>query len=468
MEAEFGPPQQRDDGVVDWECTRKKAWKVANLFKTRETVALMERMDEVFDRGPDTVDGRPTFEKFLIDNGRLTEPLEKTLLLWRSLGGDEAFERATAYARSKLRKPSLSLYQVLLRRYKPTERRVHPSHFDSHARGTMVIALNDNFDGGYYFCDDTTRRFVSLRPGEAFLHSFDLRHGVHVQSGTRYSCVLWFKTPRTAKNGSTPWFNRRAETEKDAAYMVASLLLNKQDVNPRLLAALFERAANLGSTDAALNRGVLAAQEDDHETAVKWFRKAKNATAMRYLAVSYIHGKGVDRSATKATRWLHRAGAAGDSDALHALSRLQNDRNLLIQAADHGHPDACLDLAEGLLMTNVDECPLALKRAIANGADPSRSHYLLGRLYSTDRYQNLTEATRCFAIASAVPGAHWMYLDAGNRLTTLYCGGFVSQASRPLYLLSGNESKTDEDPGLFLHGRESRGREVFRPLILTS
>jgi len=444
--------------------TRKEAWKVEGLFcagKMGATIGLLNALG--VDRGPDTVDGKPSYERFIFDRRRLLQAE-----LWRSLGGDEAFEGATEYARRLCRKRSLCLSQVLLRRYLPSERRAHPDHFDSQARATMVVALNDStfYDGGYYYLSDdgATRHFVELNAGEAFVHAFDLRHGVEVTRGTRYSLVLWFKTLKSLKSGRTPWHDRRAAMgDPDAAYMVASATAKAAAASSRLSSSpvsknnveeeleekeLYDRAASLGSGDALLNRGVIASRARDFEKAVACFRMAAKrgkATAMRYLAAAYASGNcggGPHDDAAAADKWLRRAADCGDAAAMRAVARLDDDRTLLRRAADLGHPDACLDLVHDSLQTRIPPTDdptvvtLALKRAVANGADTVRTHLLLGRLYAGEApavlASDLTEALRCFALVLSSSPSN---LDAAHRLTALYCGGYTSQATRPPPLL---------------------------------
>ena len=72
--------------------------------------------------------------------------------------------------------------------------------FDAHATATVVVSLcePEDYVGGYYAqpsANASSARYASLDVGDAFCHGHDLRHGVRVLSGARYSLVLWF-TPR--------------------------------------------------------------------------------------------------------------------------------------------------------------------------------------------------------------------------------------------------------------------------------
>ena len=137
--------------------------------------------------------------------------------------------RLLPYLRKRFDCPTLELSQALIRRYLPTERREHPAHFDAHATATVVISLCDPEDyvGGYYAqptSDAASARYASLGVGDAFCHGHDLRHGVRVFSGARYSLVLWF-TPRAhrfrRRRTSTipPWHREAAARGEPTRYI---------------------------------------------------------------------------------------------------------------------------------------------------------------------------------------------------------------------------------------------------------
>ena len=138
---------------------------------------------------PDSVDGLPVFESYLIRKGAAQGPLAPLLA--------PLAELLTAYVRRRWKCPSAVVCNALLRRYLPEERRAHPTHFDSHAFVTAVVALNaEECEGGLYVQTQpraATRGYPLLRRGDVLLHSYDLLHGVRVfGGGVRYSLILWF------------------------------------------------------------------------------------------------------------------------------------------------------------------------------------------------------------------------------------------------------------------------------------
>ena len=314
---------------------------------------------------------------------------------------------------------TLELSQALIRRYLPTERREHPAHFDAHATATVVVSLCDPGDyvGGYYAqptSDAASARYASLDVGDAFCHGHDLRHGVRVFSGARYSLVLWF-TPRAhrfrRRRTSTipPWHKEAAARgEADALYNVASrdaseaartaeaaraergrgglaaaeaLELKAAELAQRA-ADGHERAAEAGSADAMLNVGVLRYNSGDLAGAAACWREAAQrgkGNACRYYARCLTRGEGVREDRAAATRWLKRGAAAGDASAAYSLylAGVDGDRHLAMAAAS-GHAGACVDLAR--TASSSREAITLLRRAVANGG-AAAAYCALGRLF---------------------------------------------------------------------------------------
>ena len=168
----------------------KRAYLLPRLL-SRDEATLVRRLAESdptaqFARDPDTVDRLPTFECAVFDSGRPVATAVCRVL------EPVVTERLLPYLRKRFDCSSLELSQALIRRYLPTERREHPAHFDAHATATVVVSLCDPEDyvGGYYAqptADAASARYASLEVGDAFCHGHDLRHGVRVFSGARYS-----------------------------------------------------------------------------------------------------------------------------------------------------------------------------------------------------------------------------------------------------------------------------------------
>jgi len=380
----------------------KRAYLIPSML-SRDEATLVRRLAESdptarFARDPDTVDRLPTFECAVFDGGqpvatavcRVLEPVVTRRLL--------------PYLRKRFDCPTLELSQALIRRYLPTERREHPAHFDAHATATVVVSLCDPEDyvGGYYAqptSDAASARYASLEAGDAFCHGHDLRHGVRVLSGARYSLVLWF-TPRAhrfrRRRTSTipPWHREAAARgEADALYNVASRdaseaarCASRGDIDgaARLAARAadgHERAARAGSADAMLNVGVLKYNSGDPAGAAACWREAAirgKGNACRYYARCLTRGEGVPADSAAATRWLKRGAAAGDASAAYSLylAGVDGEKHLAAAAAS-GHAAACVDLAK---TASTGEALKLLRRAVANGG-AAAAYCALGRLF---------------------------------------------------------------------------------------
>ena len=393
----------------------KRAYLLPRLL-SRDQATLVRRLAESdptaqFARDPDTVDRLPTFECAVFDGGqpvatavcRVLEPV--------------VTERLLPYLRQRFDCPTLELSQALIRRYLPTERREHPAHFDAHATATVVVSLCDPEDyvGGYYAqptSDAASARYASLEVGDAFCHGHDLRHGVRVFSGARYSQVLWF-TPRAhrfrRRRTSTipPWHKEAAARgEADALYNVASrdaseaartaeaaraergrgglaateaLELKAAELAQRA-ADGHERAAEAGSADAMLNVGVLRYNSGDVAGAAACWREAAirgKGNACRYYARCLTRGEGVHKDRKAATRWLKKGASAGDASSAYSLYLAgESDRYLAVAAAS-GHAAACVDLAK---TASTGEALKLLRRAVHNGG-AAAAYCALGRLF---------------------------------------------------------------------------------------
>lgn len=418
----FDAPTCMNDKVVEQRAgLPKRAYLLPSLL-SREQAGLVRRLAESeragarFARDPDTVDRLPTFECAVFDGGkpvatavcRVLEPV--------------VTERLLPYLRHRFDCATLELSQALIRRYLPTERREHPAHFDAHATATVVVSLcdPDDFVGGYYAqptADAASARYASLDVGDAFCHGHDLRHGVRVLSGARYSLVLWF-TPRNHKfrrrrTSTTPPWHREAASrgEADALYNVAArdaceaarcASSGDLDEAARLAARAaqgHERAAAAGSADAMLNVGVLRYNAGDFEGAAAFWRRAAErgkGNACRYYARCLTNGQGVKSDQNAARRWLRRGAAAGDASSAYSLylAGVDADKHLAAAAAS-GHAGACVDLAR---TASSREALTLLRRAVHNGG-AAAAYCALGRLFlgTPGLARNLTASADFFA-----------------------------------------------------------------------
>ncbi len=183
----------------------------ADLIDVDEAAALVEVIStmEADLTALDSTDRLPAYETYVRDHGVDKHPIGSTLSpLWQKL---------TEYAREHYDCPECHLCSVLLRRYRPDERRRVHSHYDRNAIVTAVVSLNAGlqppaFEGGFFLqrtARADSRSFLAANSTDAIFHSYDLNHGVRLFSGTRYSAIFW-------------WSDSSASCETEAHHTVPS------------------------------------------------------------------------------------------------------------------------------------------------------------------------------------------------------------------------------------------------------
>lgn len=176
----------------------------------------------------------------------------------------------------------------LVRRYRPNERRSHATHYDNEAIVTVVVSLADHgaeYTGGLYLAagSDSTRQGLGLNRGDAVVHQSDLLHGVNVESGERWSWILWYRDSPTCEDKSHEWFEECAEEGNaiceglhaakmkappgmsEAAFHAARLSWHAKAAEHGLPASIVKMArAYLKQLPSSLPR--------DHAAAARWLR----------------------------------------------------------------------------------------------------------------------------------------------------------------------------------------------------
>jgi len=195
---------------------------VLNQLIPLERVAQIRQLlqDVKLDRDPDTVDALPTYELFLFspslghvpakhDNDPARQQLRNDIL---ALVQPLIQERLTPFVNQQLCQPQqkecFPCYS-LIRRYQEVDRLSHAVHHDGHACVTAVVSLSDydaEYQGGLYVSGEPDKRFLRLNQGDAVLHQFQLRHGVNVLSGTRYSLIVWYLDSDSCTPNPYDWF----------------------------------------------------------------------------------------------------------------------------------------------------------------------------------------------------------------------------------------------------------------------
>ncbi|CAK9110537.1 unnamed protein product [Durusdinium trenchii] len=279
----------------------------------------------------DSVDGLPSFEYYPMINGtwsdeelgKLLQPMVQELIL--------------PYVRSRYSCEECTVAEILVRRYLSEERRTHNLHFDGHAYATVVLGLTppDEYEGGLYIQPtphSNSRRFVQLEPGDLFVHSFDLQHGVRLWSGSRYSLIFWIKSsPAAVATGTTPWYHRSAaEGDPDAMYNLAGQFLQgiEGEVDVMEALRLYEKAAKMGHYGAQHHLSLMlleAAEPNELVRAARGLRHAADAgfaLAQKSLAFAYANGQGLSQDLAKAAHWMLQAAEQDDLEAAYVLSSM--------------------------------------------------------------------------------------------------------------------------------------------------
>eukprot|EP00936_MAST-01D_sp_MAST-1D-sp1_P001218 g1218.t1 len=299
----------------------------------------------------DTIDGKPSFEHYVMQRGEVVDaprfaafaPMQPSIV---------------ATVRSTMNCPQCELCDVLMRRYRPGERRGVGIHRDINAYATAILTLNaDQFRGGYFVADAIQDRDLGsssdgysdhehmeneavllgegalrrlhllLDSGDLLVHGHNVQHGVNVTRGVRISLVAWFK-------------DRSGICAKDEHPWVQEL-------------------ANAGDADAAFHEMQYAQRRGDAAEAQRWMKLAaerNHGGAMVALALALYRERNA-RSAASAGHWVERSARRGRRDgmalfawALDKGAGVQRDPKRALfwrrKAARLGHPQAILELQQ--------------------------------------------------------------------------------------------------------------------------
>ena len=299
----------------------------------------------------DTIDGKPSFERYVVQRGKVVDrrafaafaPMQPSIV---------------ATVRSTMDCPRCELCDVLMRRYRPGERRGVGIHRDINAYATAILTLNaDHFRGGYFVADAIQDRALDgrgdnggdgermqgeavllgegalrklhllLDSGDLLVHGHNVQHGVNVSRGVRVSLVAWFKDrPGICAKDENPWVRE---------------------------------LANAGDADAAFHEMQYAQRQGDAAEARRWMELAagrEHGGAMVALALALYRERNA-RSAAAAGRWVEKSARLGRRDGMALLAwALDNgagvtrdpQRGLFWRrkAARLGHPQAILELQQ--------------------------------------------------------------------------------------------------------------------------
>ncbi|CAE8670527.1 unnamed protein product, partial [Polarella glacialis] len=392
----------------------------------------------------DSVDKMPSFEYYPFKDGEWKDVGLRALL------GTFVDESVLPYVRARYSREETALADILVRRYRPGERRTHSVHFDGHAFVTAVLGLSApaDYKGGLYVQPGpgvSTRRFCHLEPGDLLVHSFDLQHGVHVWEGVRYSMVFWFKDcAASVQAGTTPWYEELASAgdadnsnssnnnynnknnnnsnsnntdnnknnnknnsnnnnynDADALYNLAVQYeygLHGTPLDLERALDTYERSAKLGHHFAQNNLGLLLRDcgevDSDFKGPMDWVAAAAEAgfaVAQKNLALMLAYGEVVEQEEAAAVLWMRRAAAQFEPEAAYYVGEFHR---------------------QGFGGLEQDSAAAAQWYELSASWGFPTANYELGMLYLDDLAE--AEAERCFEAAAAQG-----HLESRNNLAKL-------------------------------------------------
>lgn len=191
---------------------------LASLLSPDEVQSILDVVEDEsleFDEDRDSVDDQATHEFYLERSGSVDgvrgitgKPDGDARVFASRLAARERLQEITrpimqqrvvpfvnqAYASAC--KSNCFVCHSLIRRWRQDERVKHPTHFDIQALVTVVVSLTSygkDFIGGLYVSTGERESYLALQAGDAVVHQSTLLHGVDVESGKRWSWIMWFK-----------------------------------------------------------------------------------------------------------------------------------------------------------------------------------------------------------------------------------------------------------------------------------
>lgn len=313
-----------------------KVSQLVSFLSQADVCNILERVkaSAAYEEYLDSIDNCPVFEYYLVSDGKWQDE-EMKLLLSGFIEG-----RLLPYVREEYSCPTCALDNILVRRYVPGERRTLGLHFDVHAYVTAVLGVTDpsEYSGGLYLqpgVHASSRKFFCIEPGDLVVHSFDLQHGVHMWSGSRYSIIFWIKdSPESVSSNTSPWYDALVEQEDlDAMYNVAQDCetgVFGQPLDMQRAMALYERSAAMGHHYAQFRLGLLlhlsheeSGHSEEYERGIRLIRAAAEqgfAQAQKTYALILASDAGAAADYSRAALWMLRAANQMDHEAANHVA----------------------------------------------------------------------------------------------------------------------------------------------------
>lgn len=321
----------RADVPTPWGATARKLWLLPGFLRKASRKLLTYARSTTPSLELDSVDGLPAHEVHILQRGQAVGAAPVTAIV----------ARVEAYVRQEFDCKECVACGGLLRRYeadKEDSRHDHPVHFDTEAFLTVVVGLNPSqFQGGLFVQegeDVASRRYIKLEVGDVVIHRYDVRHGVRVLSGVRYSAIFWIKdSAASCESGASPWYLAPALAgDPDAQVNVARMhRLGSAGFQRNLLEAMrwYRLAADQGHPLAEYFVARLLHEEllvtgRDASGALVWARRAAghgHAGAQALLGALLEEGGG--GGAEEALGWYRRAANQAHPWGMYSIARLQ-------------------------------------------------------------------------------------------------------------------------------------------------
>ncbi|CAJ1414113.1 unnamed protein product [Effrenium voratum] len=154
-----------------------------------------------------------------------------------------------------------------------------------------------------------SRRRLELRPGDLFLHHFDLA----VAYNGRYLVVKLKDSLLSCLTNTAPWHDQLAQEGDADAQLALALQLEQRDAKPQEVIRWLRKSAEQGHAEAQACLGLRLGEEG-----LRWLHDAAlqgHRAAQRQLAVCLLKSG----ASGEAQKWLRRAGEEDDLEAIELL-----------------------------------------------------------------------------------------------------------------------------------------------------
>lgn len=228
--------------------------------------------------------------------------------------------RLLPYMRKVFKCPSLTVAQVMVRRYESSKKRNFDIHYDHHALGTAVLDLTPEAGSGLFVgsgADAASQFFVPLTsPDDVVVHGWNVVHGVRLREGhERVSLVVWVKPLLDIEKGTTSWYG--IDADADAAFRMG--LEAQQEGDADAARMQFSRAADQGHVYSMYYLSKVLEEITDFYWARRWLEEA---AAAEFAPAQVDLGDALQRDGdgASALNMFEMAASQGNSRAIQRLS----------------------------------------------------------------------------------------------------------------------------------------------------